>query len=134
MSREEEQVIVLVRSITALACCPLCTAASESIHSHSLRTVADRELMQERTPDNWESPHGLPTPRFDVLLAGAGDQTRLKFRFATSRMPTISGADLVALTRLLATDVPVPAHLVDKYVFDDIHLPCSSDNETDNEA
>ncbi|WP_220196264.1 transposase family protein [Ktedonospora formicarum] len=29
------------RYIAPLACCPLCTAASEYIHSHYLRTVAD---------------------------------------------------------------------------------------------
>lgn len=41
LSREEQQVVVSVRSTAALARCPLCTAASESIHSHYLRTVAD---------------------------------------------------------------------------------------------
>jgi transposase len=41
ISREEHQVIVSVRSSASLACCPLCAAPSEAIHSHYLRTVAD---------------------------------------------------------------------------------------------
>jgi hypothetical protein len=28
----------------------------------------------------------------------------------------------------------VPAHPVDKHIFDNIHLPCLCDTETDNEA
>jgi len=41
ISREEHQVIVSVRSTASLARCPLCTAASEAMHSQYLRTVAD---------------------------------------------------------------------------------------------
>lgn len=41
ISREGHQIIVSVRSTASLARCPLCAAASESIHSHYLRTVAD---------------------------------------------------------------------------------------------
>lgn len=39
--RQEQQIIISVSSTAALARCPLCAAASESIHSHYLRTVAD---------------------------------------------------------------------------------------------
>jgi transposase len=41
MSREGQQIIVSVRSTAAFSRCPLCAVASESIHSHYLRTVAD---------------------------------------------------------------------------------------------
>lgn len=41
ISREAHQTIISVSSTALLACCPLCTTASESIHSHYLRTVAD---------------------------------------------------------------------------------------------
>lgn len=39
--QEEQQVIISVQSTAPRGRCPLCTADSESIHSHYLRTVAD---------------------------------------------------------------------------------------------
>jgi len=41
ISREEQQVVVLVKSTAYLARCPLCATASESVHSHYLRTITD---------------------------------------------------------------------------------------------
>ena len=48
ISQEEHQVIVSVRSITFLACCPLCTTSSEAMHSQYLRTVADLPQAGQR--------------------------------------------------------------------------------------
>ncbi|MBO0781961.1 MAG: transposase family protein [Ktedonobacteraceae bacterium] len=41
VGREDQQVVVSVRSAASLARCPLCATASEAIHSHYQRTVAD---------------------------------------------------------------------------------------------
>src|SRR3954469_23118889 len=41
VNREEQQVIISIRSTASLVRCPLCATASEAVHSHYLRTVAD---------------------------------------------------------------------------------------------